>query len=95
MTRGRDSNDAYIRTDHPDDNPHQIFAAAVGRDTTERAALDYSTESDPRTDEQRHEELTARVREVITSELGTDAGGGRPPVDEPQDEIDDGIDIGW
>lgn len=92
MTRGRDTNEAYIRVEHPDDDHHEIFAAAVGRDTTERAALDYRAESDPRTDQQRHNDLKTKLADITASpgdsQTTTTTASTPPDID-----IDDGI--GW
>lgn len=93
MTRGRDSNQAWVRTESPGDDHLTVFGNAVGRDTTEVAAVGYLAGSDDRGPEEVWADLTARVRDVMS-------GNSTPryvplPVRPAEVEIDGGIDIGW
>ena len=93
MTRGRHTNDAWVRTEHLGEDHLEIFANAVGRDTTERAAVDYLIKPDARTYEERMADISKRTRELIngTSEQRYTS----PPETQAEIEIDDGMDIGW
>lgn len=97
MTRGRDTNEAFVRTDHPDENPVEVFRAAVGRDTTELSALGCLRRDDPDHANEREAELRGLVAD-IPAVRGDPADGWPHGVEAsvvPEVGIDDGADVGW
>lgn len=99
MTRGRESNEAFVRCDHTDVDHLDVFESAVIRDTTERSALETVAGRDGRTPEEHRAEMADLVRTTIDEAFGIDPSTDRPlaPPDQQRPdgaEIDLGFDIG-
>ena len=83
MSRGRQSNHAYVHAEESNADPVEVFRSAVGRDTTERSTLGYLRHHNPDQTVQRETE----IRDLI-------ADRARATVAEPEIGVNDGNDIG-
>lgn len=92
MTRGRDANEAWVRTEHLDDNHLDLFEQAIGRNRTERPGIEHLAPPDGRAHEERWTDLAHKAREIVAGRFSPGHGQPEPAAEV---ELDDGLDVGW
>jgi len=87
MTRGRESNEAFIQCEHPHDDHVEKLRSVIGHDTTEQSALGYLREADA-------VHGTRRESEVGWLVGGKVAASSAVP-DNPEPGLDEDLGLGW